>query len=86
MIRGYLDTCISLPWNKYSKDQTNIKKAQQILDKDHYGMKRVKERILENLAVKISYTRYKGSDNLSCRPSGSRKDLYRKIYSKSFEP
>lgn len=52
VIRGYLDTCISLPWNKYSKDQTNIKKAQQILDKDHYGMKRVKERILENLAVR----------------------------------
>ena len=52
VIRGYLDTCISLPWNVFSKDQTNIKKAQQILDKDHYGMKRVKERILENLAVR----------------------------------
>ncbi len=52
VIRGYLDTCLALPWNVYSKDQTNIKKAEQVLDKDHYGMKNVKERILENLAVR----------------------------------
>lgn len=60
VIRGYLDTCIPLPWNVYSKDQTNIKKAQQILDKDHYGMKRVKERILENLAVRSLTPEIKG--------------------------
>lgn len=60
VIRGYLDTCLALPWNVYSKDQTNISKAQNILDKDHYGMKKVKERILENLAVRALTPDVKG--------------------------
>lgn len=51
VIRNYLDTCLELPWNKSSKIKVNIKKAQQILDKDHYGLKRVKERVLESIAV-----------------------------------
>ena len=52
VIRNYLDTCLALPWGIYTKDTTNIKKAEKVLDKDHYGMKRVKERVLENLAVR----------------------------------
>lgn len=52
VIRGYLDTVLGLPWGVYTKDTTDIKKAQNVLDKDHYGLKRVKERILENLAVR----------------------------------
>ncbi len=52
VIRGYLDTVLELPWNKYTKDKTDIKKAAQQLDKDHYGLKKVKERILEVLAVR----------------------------------
>ena len=52
VIRGYLDTVLGLPWGVYTEDTTDIKKAQAVLDKDHYGLKRVKERILENLAVR----------------------------------
>lgn len=60
VIRGYLDVCLDLPWDNYSKDTTNVKKAKQILDKDHYGMKKVKERILENLAVRALTLDIKG--------------------------
>ncbi len=52
VIRTYLDTCLELPWNKATKDKIDIEKAQKILDKDHYGLTRVKERILEILAVR----------------------------------
>ena len=49
--RGYLDTCLALPWNNYSKVSTDIKRAARILDRDIYGMDKVKERILELLSV-----------------------------------
>lgn len=52
IIRSYLDTCFSLPWNVSSKDVIDINKAQKVLDKDHFGLKEVKERIIEFLAVK----------------------------------
>ena len=48
---NYLQTMIDLPWNEYSKDNFNLKHAQRILDKDHYGLEKVKERIIEHLAV-----------------------------------
>ena len=48
---NYLQTLLDLPWNEYTKDSFNIKKAQRILNKDHYGLDKVKERILEHLAV-----------------------------------
>lgn len=51
-IRTYLDACFSLPWNTSSKDVVDIDKAQKILDKDHFGLKEVKERIIEFLAVR----------------------------------
>lgn len=60
VLRNYLDTVLALPWNTYTKDRTDIKKAQQILDKDHYGMKKVKERIIENLAVRALTPDIKG--------------------------
>ncbi len=53
VIRTYLDTCLDLPWNSYTEDDLDIRKAQQILDRDHYGMKKVKDRILEMLAVRM---------------------------------
>jgi len=49
--RGYLDTCIELPWNAYTQTLTDVKKAQKILDRDIYGLSQVKERILELLSV-----------------------------------
>jgi len=47
----YLQTLVGLPWREYTKDDLNLKRAERILDKDHYGMKKVKERILEYIAV-----------------------------------
>lgn len=52
VIRSYLDTVLSLPWKKVSKDKTDIAKAKAVLDRDHYGLKKVKERILETLSVR----------------------------------
>lgn len=48
---GYLQTLIELPWNTYSEDNFDLKNAQKILDRDHYGLEKVKDRIMEHLAV-----------------------------------
>jgi len=48
---NYLDTLLELPWQDYSKDKFDLKRAQRILDRDHYGLEKVKERIIEHLAV-----------------------------------
>ena len=47
----YLQTLVNLPWGEYTKDDMNLQRAQKILDRDHYGMEKVKERILEYIAV-----------------------------------
>lgn len=60
VLRNYLDTVLALPWNAVTKDRTDVKKAKQILDKDHYGMAKVKDRILENLAVRALTPDVKG--------------------------
>ncbi|MBQ7903029.1 MAG: endopeptidase La [Oscillospiraceae bacterium] len=52
VIRTYLDTCISLPWNVTTKEQMNVIKAEAILNKGHYGMEKVKEKVLEILSVR----------------------------------
>ncbi|MDR0293059.1 MAG: endopeptidase La [Oscillospiraceae bacterium] len=52
LIRTYLDTCLSLPWKTATKDRLDVGAARRILDRDHYGLEKVKERILEYLAVK----------------------------------
>jgi ATP-dependent Lon protease len=52
VIRSYLETCLELPWNKVSHDHIDLVKAQKVLDHDHYGLDKVKERILETLAVR----------------------------------
>ena len=48
---NYLQTLVNLPWNEYTKDDLDLHRAQRILDQDHYGMEKVKERILEHMAV-----------------------------------
>ncbi len=48
---NYLETLLDLPWEEYSKDNFDLKKVKQVLDKDHFGLTKVKERILEHLAV-----------------------------------
>lgn len=50
--RGYIETLLDLPWNKASKDNKDLKNAEQILNEDHYGLEKVKERMLEFLAVR----------------------------------
>lgn len=50
--RNYLDTCLDLPWNVYSEERLDLDRARKILERDHYGLQKVKERILELLAVR----------------------------------
>ena len=50
--RNYLETCLELPWGKYTKDNLDLTRAHKILEADHYGLKKVKERILEFMAVR----------------------------------
>lgn len=52
VVRGYLDTCLELPWNKKTKDKLDVARARAQLERDHYGMKKVKERITELIAVR----------------------------------
>ena len=52
VLRNYLDTVLELPWNVKTKERIDIQAAQKILDKDHFGMTKVKERVLESLAVR----------------------------------
>ncbi len=52
VLRNYLDTVLELPWNQYTKERADVQSAKKILDKDHYGLQKVKERILETIAVR----------------------------------
>ena len=52
VMRLYLDACVTLPWGVYTKDTLSIEKAEKVLNADHYGLKKVKERILETLSVR----------------------------------
>lgn len=60
VIRNYLDICLELPWNKSTKERVDIKKARAILDKDHYGLDKVKDRILEQISVRALSPDIKG--------------------------
>ena len=62
--RAYIETLLELPWDKASKDDTDLKHAERILDEQHYGLKQVKERVLEFLAVR-SFTK-KGASPILC--------------------
>ncbi|MBS6883630.1 MAG: endopeptidase La [Clostridiaceae bacterium] len=60
VVRTYLDTVLELPWNGKSEERHDLRAAQDILDRDHYGLKKVKERIMEFLAVKALAPELKG--------------------------
>ena len=62
--RGYIETLLELPWNKTSRDNKDLKNAEQILNADHYGLEKVKERMLEFLAVR--YLTSKGESPIIC--------------------
>ena len=61
--RAYIETLLELPWNKASKDNTDLARAERILNEDHYGLEQVKERILEFLAVRSLTAGKKGGDS-----------------------
>jgi ATP-dependent Lon protease len=60
IVRTYLDWLVEMPWSKSSKDDINIKEAKKVLDSDHYGLKKIKERILEYLSVRKLNPKMKG--------------------------
>ena len=60
VVRNYIDWLISLPWFRKNRSKNDLKKAEQILDQDHYGLEKPKERILEYLAVQILVKKIKG--------------------------
>ncbi|OSQ48798.1 endopeptidase La [Thalassospira alkalitolerans] len=60
VVRNYLDWMVSLPWNKRSRVSLDLKKAKKVLDKEHYGLEKVKEHILEYLAVQARVKKVKG--------------------------
>lgn len=60
VVRGYIDWMLSVPWKKRSKVRHDMKRAQDILEADHYGLEEVKERILEYLAVQKRVRKLKG--------------------------
>ena len=52
VIRNYLDVCLEMPWNRFSRERADVEQARKLLDRDHYGLEKVKERILEFIAVR----------------------------------
>lgn len=70
VIRGYLDTVLALPWNKFTKDKIDLAKARKQLDKDHYGLEKIKDRVLELLAVRKLSPNIKGQIICLAGPPG----------------
>ena len=60
VVRNYVDWILDLPWLEYATEKTDLKKAQEILDADHWGLEKVKERIVEHLSVQILTNKMKG--------------------------
>ena len=70
VIKNYLDTVLDLPWGKYTQTEVSLEEAEKILEEDHYGLKKVKERILEFLAVHILKPDVKGQIICLAGPPG----------------
>lgn len=83
VIRNYLDAVFELPWGKYSKAKVSLEKAESILEKDHYGLKKVKERILEFLAVHMLNPKIKGQIICLAGPPGIGKTSIAKSVAKA---
>ncbi|NLC73537.1 MAG: endopeptidase La [Ruminococcaceae bacterium] len=73
VIRSYLDTCLDIPWNKSTKERLDLDASKKILDADHFGLAKVKERILEYLAVRRMATDIKGGVLCLVGPPGTGK-------------
>ena len=79
VVRNYLDWLLSIPWAKRSKIKKDLKLAQEVLDNDHYGLDKVKERIVEYLAVQQRANKLTGADPVPGRPGWRRQDLARQV-------
>lgn len=73
VLRGYLDVCLEIPWGKITKETVDIAKARKLLDDEHYGLDKVKERVLEYLAVKQLSPEIKGGLLCLVGPPGTGK-------------
>lgn len=71
--RDYIDTCLDLPWGVFDKETPDIEKAKAVLEKDHYGLEKVKDRILETIAVKQKNPQNKGQILCLIGPPGTGK-------------
>ncbi|MGN0677199.1 MAG: LON peptidase substrate-binding domain-containing protein, partial [Ruminococcus sp.] len=83
VIKNYLDTCLDLPWGKYSKSKISMQKSEEILNKEHYGLKKVKERILEYIAVHMLNPNVKGQIICLAGPPGIGKTSIAKSLAKA---
>lgn len=83
VIRTYLDTVLDLPWGELTKDKTDLDRTQKQLDKDHYGLKKVKERIVETIAVRALQPDMKGQILCLVGPPGVGKTSIGKSIAKS---
>ncbi len=83
VIKNYLDTVLDLPWGKYTKVKLTLDKAEAVLEKDHYGLKKVKERILEFLAVHMLNPEIKGQIICLAGPPGVGKTSIAKSIAKA---
>ncbi len=83
VIKNYLDTVLDLPWGKISKAKMSMEKAEAVLDKDHYGLKKVKDRILEFLAVHMLNPEIKGQIICLAGPPGIGKTSIAKSIAKA---
>ena len=77
VVRNYLDWMTELPWSNKSKINTDLTNAQKILDEDHYGLEKVKERIIEFLAVQKKNSKNERADFMSSRPPWSWQNIFR---------
>jgi ATP-dependent Lon protease len=85
VIRNYLEWLLALPWNKTTRDKINIQAAEEILDADHYGLEKVKERIIEYLAIRKLANKIKGPIICFVGPPGVGKTSLAKSIARSLE-
>ena len=86
VVRNYIDWLVNVPWKKRSKISRDINKAEQILEEDHYGLDKVKQRILEYLAVQQRVKKPKGPILCLVGPPGVGENLARAVHRQGYEP
>jgi ATP-dependent Lon protease len=84
--RNYLDWLIAVPWHKKTKESRDLKRAEEILNEDHYGLEKIKDRILEFLAVRALVKKPKATILTFAGPPGRRQDLARQVDRARDEP